>query len=76
MQNRGATRVDGQIDMLVMHAPNASRFEGQIDNQGTIRGQVGGYICMWTYVRKKRARKLPYPPNQRLMRSTTTSTKP
>ncbi len=40
--------------MLVMRLPNAARFDGQIDSQGIIRGQVGGYICMWTYVWQKK----------------------
>ena len=46
----GAVSPEG---MLVMRSANASRFDGQIDNRGTIRGQVGGYICMWTYVWQK-----------------------
>ena len=41
---------------LVMRLPNASRFDGQIDRQGTIRGQVGGYICVWTYVWQKKGK--------------------
>jgi hypothetical protein len=58
VQSRGGGGWEGTVSpkgvlvkgVLVMRSPNASRFDGQIDNQDTIRGQVGGYICMWTYV--------------------------
>src|SRR5262249_22746264 len=49
VQSRGSGGWEGTVNpqgVLVMRSPNASRFDGQIDNQGTIRGQVGGYICM------------------------------
>jgi hypothetical protein len=40
---------------LMMHAQNGGRFDGQIDGQGTIRGQIGGWGCTGTYVWHRRA---------------------
>jgi len=40
---------------LMMRAPNGGRFDGQIDGQGTIRGQIGGWGCTGTFVWRKQS---------------------
>jgi hypothetical protein len=40
---------------LVMRLPNTLRLEGQIDPQGTIRGQAAGTGCIYTYVWRKQS---------------------
>jgi hypothetical protein len=40
---------------LTMRAPNSGRFDGQIDGQGTIRGQIGGWGCTGTFVWRKQS---------------------
>jgi hypothetical protein len=59
VRSRGGGGWEGTVSpqgVLVMRSPNASRFDGQIDSQGTVRGQVGGYICVWTYVWQKKGK--------------------
>ena len=38
---------------LVMRSPSSSRLDGQIDSQGTIRGQLSGWGCVVTFVWRK-----------------------
>ena len=39
--------------VLVMRSPSSSRLDGQIDSQGTIRGQLSGTGCVVTWVWRK-----------------------
>jgi len=41
--------------ILTMRAPNGGRFEGQIDGQGIIKGQIGGWGCTGTFVWRKQS---------------------
>jgi opacity protein-like surface antigen len=41
--------------VLVMRTPHGQRFDGQIDAQGAIRGQVTG-VCSYSMVWQKRSR--------------------
>ncbi len=49
----GTVKPDGSI---VMHNPGAMQFAGQIDSQGTIRGQYGGPACTIAFVWRKQSR--------------------
>jgi hypothetical protein len=40
---------------LALHSPRGSRIDAQIDAQGTIRGQMAGTSCVFTYVWRKQA---------------------
>jgi hypothetical protein len=41
--------------VIVMRAPNGGRFDGQIDAQGAITGQIGGWGCTGTFVWRKQS---------------------
>jgi hypothetical protein len=41
---------------LTMRSPNTMRFAGQIDGQGTVRGQYTGSVCFYTLVWQKKAK--------------------
>jgi len=40
---------------LVMRSPRADRLDGQIDSQGTVRGQTSGIGCFGTWVWRKQS---------------------
>jgi hypothetical protein len=40
---------------LMMRTSNGGRFDGQIDAQGAITGQIGGWGCSGTYVWRKQS---------------------
>jgi len=40
---------------LAMHNRGELRFDGQIDNQGTIRGQAANTGCIYTFVWRKQS---------------------
>jgi hypothetical protein len=40
--------------VVVMRLPNGVRFDGQIDNQGTITGQTSSFACVTTFLWRKR----------------------
>ena len=49
-------RWEGSVNpqgVLVMRSPSSSRLDGQIDSQGTIRGQLSGWGCVVTFVWRK-----------------------
>ena len=59
VRSQGGGGWEGTVNpqgVLVMRLPNASRFDGQIDSQGAIRGQIGGYICVTTFVWQKKGK--------------------
>ena len=63
---------------LMMRAPNGGRFDGQIDGQGTIRGQIGGWGCKG-HIRLAQTIRLSrrcYPPSRRSMKATAASSPP
>jgi hypothetical protein len=41
--------------VVVMRLPNATRFDGQIDNQGEIRGQTSGPACVTMFLWRKQS---------------------
>jgi hypothetical protein len=41
--------------VIIMRSPSASRFDGRIDGQGTIRGEISGWGCTGTFVWRKQA---------------------
>jgi len=54
----GGTSWEGTVSpsgVIVMRAPNGGRFDGQIDAQGAITGQIGGWGCTGTFVWRKQS---------------------
>lgn len=41
--------------VIVMRAPNGGRFDGQIDVQGAITGQISSWGCTGTFVWRKQS---------------------
>jgi len=59
VQKHGEQGWEGSVGpqgALVMHGANGSRFEGQIDSQGTISGRIAGPLCSVTFVWRKQPR--------------------
>jgi len=55
---RGGDSWEGTVSpsgVIVMRAPNGGRFDGQIDAQGAITGQIGGWGCTGTFVWRKQS---------------------
>jgi hypothetical protein len=55
---RGGDGWEGTVSpsgVIVMRAPNGGRFDGQIDTQGAITGQIGGWGCTGTFVWRKQS---------------------
>jgi hypothetical protein len=55
-RTRGAGQWEGSVSpqgRLVTRRPNAARLDGQIDGQGTIRGQVSSTNCVNTLIWQK-----------------------
>jgi hypothetical protein len=53
VRSQGGGRWEGSVSprgVLVMRNARSVRVEGQIDSQGTIRGQYSGWACVGTYV--------------------------
>jgi hypothetical protein len=58
VQTQGGGGLEGTVSsqgVLVVHAPNAARIEGQIDSQGMIRAQFGGTGCTISLVWRKQS---------------------
>ena len=59
VQSRGGGGWEGSVSpqgALVMRSPNAMRFDGQIDGQGTIRGQTSSTECVYTLIWQKKSK--------------------
>ena len=55
---RGGDSWEGTVSpsgVIVMRAPNGGRFDGQIDAQGAITGQISGWGCTGTFVWRKQS---------------------
>jgi hypothetical protein len=49
--------MEGQITpqgLLTMHAPNGSRFEGQIDSRSLLKGRITGWYCTYELTWQKK----------------------